>query len=152
MKTDFNFADGEYKTSSRLTVRRSACKVDGSNEGTSMTKSADDRIEVSIAGVVGGAIWVSGADGQKVFDAIVVPLRGGRSVSVSFAGCEHVITAFLNVALGQLYSGALDSADLDGRLSFTDIGDGEREKIDMVVSNARRYFEQRRGSRHPTFP
>lgn len=112
-----------------------------------MTKSAIDLVEVSILEVVGGPIWVSAPDGQRVFDAISAPLNAGSKVSVSFSGREHVITAFLNVALGQLYSGAFAWTDLDARLSFADLGDGDLDKIEMVLLNAKRFFQQRNQAR-----
>jgi hypothetical protein len=108
-----------------------------------MQKSANDPITLSIEEIVGGPIWVSGSDGQKVFDAISAPLHAGNRVSVSFARREHVITAFLNVAVGQLYSGAFDWADLEARLAFADLGDGDLAKLEMVVLNAKRFFQQR---------
>jgi hypothetical protein len=113
------------------------------NWGNEMTKSANDPVEVSILGVVGGPIWVSAPDGQKVFDAISTPLRAGSKVSVSFSGRKQVITAFLNVAVGQLYSGKFSWTDIDARLSFADLGDGDLAKIEMVVLNAKRFFQQR---------
>ncbi|MCS4089743.1 STAS-like domain-containing protein [Rhizobium sp. BK176] len=108
-----------------------------------MTISANDPIEVSILDIVGGPIWVSTADGQKVFDAISSALHAGNRVCVSFAGREQVITAFLNVAVGQLYSGAFNWADLGSRLTFVDFGDGDLGKLEMVTLNAKRFFQQR---------
>jgi hypothetical protein len=107
-----------------------------------MPKSADP-IKVSVREIVGGSLWVSSEDGQKVFAALSEPLLAGGSVAVSFGGREHVITAFLNVAVGQLYAGAIPWYELDSRLSFEDLGDGDRAKIDMVVLNAKRFFQQR---------
>lgn len=107
-----------------------------------MPKSADP-IKVSIQEVVGGSVWVSSEDGQKVFAALSAPLLAGECVAASFAGREHVITAFLNVAVGQLYAGAIPWHELEERLSFEDFGPDDRAKIDMVVLNAKRFFQQR---------
>jgi hypothetical protein len=107
-----------------------------------MPKSADP-IKVSIHEVVGGSVWVSSEDGQKVFAELSAPLLAGERVAASFAGREHVITAFLNVAIGQLYAGSIPWHELEARLSFEDLGEGDRGKIDMVVLNAKRFFQQR---------
>ncbi len=110
-----------------------------------MPKSADP-IKLSIKEVVGGSIWVSSEDGQKVFAALADPLRAGERVSVSFAGREQVITAFLNVAIGQLYAGSIPWHEIEARLSFEDLAEGDRDKINMVAQNAKRFFQQRNQS------
>jgi len=108
-----------------------------------MTHISPDPVRISIEVVTGQTIWVSSDDGQTVFEAVASQLRAGRRVSVSFAGREQVITAFLNVAIGQLYAGSIPWSELDARLSFEDLGDGDRDKINMVIVNAKRYFQQR---------
>ena len=100
-------------------------------------------VRISIEEATCQTIWVSSDDGQAVFEAVAGQLRAGHLVSLSFAGRAQVITAFLNVAIGQLYSGSIPWNELDARLSFEDLGDGDREKIDMVILNAKRYFQQR---------
>jgi hypothetical protein len=112
------------------------------NRGNAMPETAAP-IKVSIKEVVGGSIWVSNDDGQKVFSALADPLRAGKRVTVSFAGREHVITAFLNVAIGQLYAGSIPWHELEARLSFEDLAEGDRDKINMVALNAKRFFQQR---------
>lgn len=108
-----------------------------------MPPISNDPVRISIEEVTGQTIWVSHDDGQAVFEAVASQLRSGQRVSLSFAGRAQVTTAFLNVAIGQLYSGSIPWNELDARLSFEDLGDGDRDKIDMVVLNAKRYFQQR---------
>lgn len=105
--------------------------------------NSSDKITISIKDVVEGPIWVSANDGQKVFSAISDALQDGYKVELSFVGREHVITAFLNVAVGQLYSGKYAWSDLETRLSFSGLADGDADKLDMVIVNAKRYFQQR---------
>jgi hypothetical protein len=107
-----------------------------------MTATAEPA-RLSIRDILGSGTWVSSSDGQKVFDAAIAHLLEGRALQVSFRGREHVITAFLNVAIGQLYAGRVDWNDLDERLAFTDLDAGDREKVDMVIDNAKRYFVAR---------
>lgn len=104
-------------------------------------------IKISVKEVVGGSIWVSKDDGQKVFSAIADPLRAGERVAVSFIGREHVITAFLNVAIGQLYAGSIPWHELEARLTFEDVSEDDRGKINMVALNAKRFFQQRSQSK-----
>jgi hypothetical protein len=93
--------------------------------------------------IAGTPIWVSETDGQKVFDVLSEALISGESVSLSFSGRERVITAFLNVVIGQLYAGRIPAEVLADNLSYIDLGDGDQAKIDMVVENAKEYFKNR---------
>lgn len=107
------------------------------NVGSSMVK------QISILEITGTPIWVSMINGQKVFEQISTALLKGDKVALSFKGRERVVTAFLNVVIGQLYAGRLSSETLARDLSYIDLGDGDQEKIDLVIENAKRYFAQR---------
>lgn len=107
------------------------------NVGSSMVK------QISILETTGTPIWVSMIHGQKVFEQISTALLKGDTVALSFKGRERVITAFLNVVIGQLYTGRLSSETLAKNLSYIDLGDGDQEKIDLVIENAKRYYSQR---------
>lgn len=102
-----------------------------------------DRITLKIFDIVGGPIWVSTDDGQKVFDKIVAAFKAGRAVDLSFANRENMITAFLNAAIGQLYGGQYDEAFLKEHLAFRDISDDDRAMLERAVANAKRYFANR---------
>lgn len=99
--------------------------------------------QISILDITGTPIWVSGTDGQKVFDQISTALLAGEKVALSFEGRERVITAFLNVVIGQLYAGQIPEEALKNDLTYVDLGDGDQAKIDLVVENAKRYFAAR---------
>ncbi|MDS4057612.1 MAG: STAS-like domain-containing protein [Candidatus Contendobacter sp.] len=102
-----------------------------------------DRIILKIFDIVGGPIWVSTDDGQKVFDRITDALKANYSVDLSFANRENLITAFLNAAIGQLYSGEYEEAFLKEHLVFSDISDDDRAMLERAIENAKRYFSNR---------
>lgn len=102
-----------------------------------------DRLTLKIFDIVGGPVWVSTDDGQKVFDKIVAAFTANRAVELSFANGENLITAFLNAAIGQLYGGQYDETFLQQHLTFADISDDDRAMLDRAVANARRYFANR---------
>lgn len=102
-----------------------------------------DRITLKIFDIVGGPVWVSTEDGQKVFDKITAAFKAGRAVDLSFANRENMITAFLNAAIGQLYGGQHDEGYLKEHLAFRDISDDDRAMLERAVANARRYFANR---------
>lgn len=99
---------------------------------------------ISILEIAGTPFWLSAPVGQKVFDEISTALIAGETIELSFRGREQVITAFLNVVVGQLYAGRIPEETLANNLTYVDLGDGDQEKIDMVVENAKRYFAARK--------
>jgi hypothetical protein len=98
------------------------------------------RITLRILDIVGSPIWVSTDDGQKVFNKIKEAFNAGHAVEVSFANGETMITAFLNAAIGQLYSGEFTEEFLKGHLEFAEIGDDDRAMLERAIVNAKRYF------------
>jgi hypothetical protein len=100
--------------------------------------------QLSMIEFAGTPILVSMADGMKVFEPLSAALLAGEKVALSFKGREHVITAFLNVVIGQLYAGRIPEESLANNLIYVDLGDGDQEKIDMVVENSKRYFADRK--------
>ena len=102
-----------------------------------------NHLTLKIYDIVGGPVWVSTDDGQKVFDKIVAALTANRGIELSFANRENLITAFLNAAIGQLYGGEYDETFLQQHLTFTDISDDDRAMLDRAIANAKRYFANR---------
>ena len=104
-----------------------------------------DSVKLRIFDIVGGPVWVSTDDGQKVFDKITAAFAADRAVELSFAGRDNLITAFLNAAIGQLYGGDYDESFLSEHLAFSDISPNDREMVERAIQNARRYFANREG-------
>ncbi len=100
----------------------------------------NDCATLSISEIIQGPVWVSAEDGQKVYDEMTAALNAGRVVRLSFAGCEIMITAFLNVVIGQLYGGDYTDDFLTEHLICTDITEDDRVMLDRVIANAKRYF------------
>ena len=102
-----------------------------------------DRITLRIFDIVGSPIWVSTEDGQKVYEKITSAFKAQRSVVLSFAHRENLITAFLNAAVGQLYNGEYSDDFLREHLAFIDISNDDRAMLERAVENAKRYFANR---------
>jgi hypothetical protein len=100
-------------------------------------------IELKIADIVGTGIWVASDDGQRVFDALAPALRTGDAVKLSFAGRELVITAFLNVAVGQIYGHPDLVEAARSRLSVVHADQSDLAKIKLVNDNAKVYFARK---------
>jgi uncharacterized cupin superfamily protein len=102
-----------------------------------------DKIQLKIYDIVGGPIWVSTEDGQKVYEKIVAAFKAGRAVELSFANRGNLITAFLNAAIGQLYNGDFTEEYLRENLTEADITDEDRVMLNRSIENAKRYFANR---------
>lgn|SRR5574337_842770 len=95
-------------------------------------------ITIRVADLV-GPICVSTDDGQRIYDTIAPLVRSGQRVTLSFAGVTMSIAAFLNVALGQLYSKFTD-AYLHDHLLISALDAHDTVLLDRVVENATAYF------------
>ncbi len=102
-----------------------------------------ESVALKIFDIVGGPVWVSTDDGQKVFEQITAAFDEGHKVSLSFANRDNLITAFLNAAIGQLYGGQYSDAFLDSQISYEEISDSDRAMLERAIANARRYFANR---------
>ena len=108
------------------------------------TDQSNEVVDVSISAVTGTSTWVSSDDGQLVYDVLRPALLVGKVVKLSFRGRDQVITAFLNVAIGQLLNGEFEADDLRRRLLFVDADQTDLAKVSLVMRNALSYFERRR--------
>ncbi len=101
------------------------------------------QVKIKIADIVGGNVWVSTLDAQKVYECISTELDAGNDVILSFEGRETTITAFLNAAIGQLFSGKYPDGVIEGRVSFSELSDDDEALIEHAVENAKRYFSNK---------
>lgn len=101
-------------------------------------------MKLNIIEIVNDADWIDIDQGQLVFDRIFQILQEGDSVELSFAGHDMMLTVFLNAAVGQLYNGKLDRTLVQEKLTFVDITEDDREKVQRVISNAVRYYDNAR--------
>ena len=97
-------------------------------------------VKINIAQTIGTPICVAMSDGQKVHDLIAQNLRAGNTVAISFLGVERLITAFLNTAIGQLYS-EFKEDEIRTKLSVTDAKPETLEKLVRVVTAAKVFFK-----------
>lgn len=97
-------------------------------------------IEVHIYDLV-GPICASTTDAQSVYDKIAPLLTDDRPVVLVFDRVETIISAFLNVAVGQLF-GTMPEEKIRTLLSVSGLGDDDEEVLEVVMDNAKRYFER----------
>lgn len=95
---------------------------------------------VRVFDIVGGPLCVSVEDGQRVHDTIAPLLREGRQVILSFEQVETLIAAFLNAAVGQLFSEFAETR-IRELVSVRDMDEDDVAVLTRVVENAKAYFK-----------
>lgn len=100
----------------------------------------DKPITLKIYEIVGSEFCVAADDGQKVHDQIVRALQNNLKVRISFINIERLTSAFLNVAIGQLY-GEFPEELLRSNLSVTDIESDDLDLLKRVIDTAKLYFK-----------
>jgi hypothetical protein len=85
-----------------------------------------------------GARCITKDDGQRIYDAIQVALKGGEPVTLDFAGVTQFASPFFNFAIGQLLKD-VPIGDLKSLLSIKNLVPDGRLVVDRVIENASRY-------------
>ncbi len=95
--------------------------------------------KININELIGSKDAVSSEDGSVLFKEIMKALSEDAIVTLDFKKIESITTAFLNVAIGQLYS-KYDSAKLRECLKLENIGNGDLTSLKRVIDRAKQYF------------
>lgn len=88
---------------------------------------------------VGGDSAISVEDGDAIFKKIDNAISQGITVTLDFQNIKLIITAFLNAAIGQLYS-KYTSEQLNEKLSFANISPEDIRLFKKVLERAKEYF------------
>lgn len=85
---------------------------------------------------------VSTVDGNTVYEEVNEFLKREETVSLDFSDIKYLTTAFLNAALGQLYSNTYTSEFLNKHLKIKNVGN-KASMFEMVIQRAKEYFENK---------
>jgi len=86
-----------------------------------------------------GEVCVDSEDGAKLCDLTHAALNEGESVCLDFSGVTTLASAFLNMAVGCLYS-FFDPEDLDRRLHWKGLDATDESIMRFVQRNAIRFY------------
>lgn len=99
-----------------------------------------DDLVLSIFEIVGNQLCVASSDGQRVYERIAVALKEKRSVTLSFRNVTTLTSAFLNAAVGQLYS-TFSEGEIRSLLKVQDMQADDMALLKRVVEMAKQYFK-----------
>lgn len=95
--------------------------------------------------VINSNIAVATEAGDRIFNRLVTYFDRGEKVKLDFADVSIISTAFLNAAIGQLYSqGKYSSEFLNNSLKLENIQPEDKPLFVMVVNRAKEYFSNKR--------
>jgi hypothetical protein len=96
-------------------------------------------VTIKVLDITGCPFAVATEDGERLRDRIAPMLRAGAPVSLSFAGIEAIIAAFVSAAIGPLCATYSDK-ELGSLLTFRDLSPDGRATLERGIRNARRYY------------
>jgi len=99
-----------------------------------------EEVIINIFNTVGNSFCVDATDGQKVFDLIRKALKDGKKVKISFQNVEMLTSAFLNVAIGQVYKD-FSEEEVKARLSIEKMAPDDMALLQRVTSTAKIYYK-----------
>jgi hypothetical protein len=97
-------------------------------------------VTLRIASIV-GSICVATEDGNKVHDAIKAEIEQGNRVTLSFFGIIRLTTAFLNIAIGQLYGEFSEERVRQHLAPPIDTQNWHLHRLKSVVDRAKAFFK-----------
>lgn len=103
----------------------------------------DNRITIKVADLIGSSLCISAEDGQKIFEKIKRLLKNGKEVTISFENVNMLISLFLNVAIGQLYS-SFSEEEVRSMVKVEGLSSDDLELLKRVVDNAKKYYANSR--------
>ena len=99
----------------------------------------NDQFVISVFEEVGGNSAIRVDDGTRIYQKIDAAISNGRSITLDFQNIDLIITAFLNAAIGQLYS-KYSSEDLNSRIELKNIKPEDVRLFKKVIERAKEFF------------
>lgn len=94
-----------------------------------------------IKDIIKSELAVSTEKGNEVFELVDSFLQKNEKVELDFAGITIMITAFLNAAIGRLYSNKAYTKDfLNEHLKLQNVEKDDRVLFKDVIQRAKEYF------------
>ena len=86
-----------------------------------------------------GEYAISANAGQQIYDQIHAELLDGGQVELDFAGVRVFVSAFFNLAIGQLLKD-ISTDDLNRLLKLTRLNQSGTDLLKTIIANAKQYY------------
>lgn len=98
-------------------------------------------MQIIVTKIINTNFAVTTEDGNTIFQLMNSRFSLGKNVILNFEGITLMTTAFLNAAIGQLYSNNDYSSEfLNKNLELINVQDFDKHLFSMVVKRAKEYF------------
>ena len=97
-------------------------------------------VTIRVFNVIGGSLCSDTDDGEKVYKLVNKALQEKKKVVLSFKNIDLVTTAFLNVAVGQLYRD-YEEAFIENHLKTTELDEIDTERLKDVKDTAILFYK-----------
>lgn len=104
----------------------------------------DNDNKIIVKDIIGSNKAVSSEKGEIVFKAIDSSLSQSENIILDFENIELMTTAFLNAAIGQLYS-KYTGKQLNDHLRPINLQSDDKEMFIMVLERAKQFFADKKG-------
>lgn len=101
-----------------------------------------EKITINVFDEIGSEAAISVDDGNNLYEKIDEALSNNLVVILDFQNINVIITAFLNAAIGQLYS-KYSSIQLNKMLVLKNLQPDNVRQFKMVIERAKEYFIDR---------
>jgi len=105
---------------------------------------AENLVNLRIREFIGMDKAVSSDDGDILYKKITDEIQAGPIVELDFSGISMMTTAFLNSAIGQLYS-LFTSDQLNQSIRLVNVADEDKVLFKKVINRAKEFFANRKG-------
>jgi hypothetical protein len=99
---------------------------------------------IKVVEVINRDSAVSSDDGESVYNNIIEAIKEGFIVDLDFSNITLMTTAFLNTAIGQLYS-IYSSEELNMSLKLKNVAQEDGILFKKVVDRAKQYQANKKG-------
>jgi hypothetical protein len=100
-------------------------------------------VELDVVETTGTPICVAAEDGHKLHDRVAGLLQNNEEVLLSFSSVRRMTTAFLNVAIGQLYN-EFPEETVRRYLKVQDIDQQSLGLLRKVIDRAKDFYREQR--------
>ena len=102
----------------------------------------NDQFVISVFEEVGGNSAIRVDDGTRIYQKIDAAISNGRSITLDFQSIDLIIPAFLNAAIGQLYSKYSDE-NLNSKIELKNIKPEDDRLIKKGIERVKEFMNNR---------